>query len=63
VDRDVKIPAGLSVGYRHEDDAKSSKVTESGVVVVARGEQIQEEGGCQPSSADVEGCNQAKATQ
>ncbi len=42
IDKDVKIPAGFSVGYRHEDDEKRFMVSESGVVVIARGEQIED---------------------
>ena len=43
IDKDVKIPAGFSVGYRLEDDAKRFMVTESGVVVIAKGELIEED--------------------
>lgn len=44
IDKDVKIPPQFCVGYHLEEDAKRFTVTESGVVVIAKGERI--EGGC-----------------
>jgi len=41
IDKDVKIPAGFSVGYSREDDAKRFKMSDSGVVVIARGKKIE----------------------
>ncbi|HYK88994.1 MAG TPA: sugar phosphate nucleotidyltransferase, partial [Acidobacteriota bacterium] len=61
IDKDVKIPAGFSVGYRLEDDAKRFTVTESGVVVVARGERIQKEDGYMPDGVLLGGRNQTEA--
>ena len=40
IDKDIQIPPGLSVGYNLEEDAKRFTVTESGVVVIAKGERI-----------------------
>ncbi|MCO6047191.1 glucose-1-phosphate adenylyltransferase [Aeoliella sp. ICT_H6.2] len=41
VDKDVVIPEGIEIGYDHAADrARGFTVTESGVVVVARGENI-----------------------
>jgi glucose-1-phosphate adenylyltransferase len=40
IDKDVRIPPGLSVGYNLDEDAKRFKVTESGVVVIPKGEPI-----------------------
>ena len=40
IDKGVQIPPGLSVGYDHEEDAKRFTVTESGVVVIAKGTRI-----------------------
>jgi glucose-1-phosphate adenylyltransferase len=62
IDKDVKIPAGFSVGYRLEDDAKRFTVTESGVVVITKEERIQEESSDVPNVADVESRNQMEAT-
>lgn len=42
IDKDVKIPAGFSVGYRPEDDARRFVISESGVVVIEKGKQIEE---------------------
>jgi glucose-1-phosphate adenylyltransferase len=44
IDKGVRIPVGFSVGYSLEDDAKRFTVTESGVVVIAKGERIPDEG-------------------
>ncbi len=46
IDKDVRIPAGFTVGYSPDDDARRFTVSESGVVVIPRGEQIEEEGLC-----------------
>ncbi len=40
VDEDVKIPPGFSIGYDIAQDAKRFTVTEKGVVVIPKGEQI-----------------------
>ena len=40
IDKGVQIPPGLSVGYDLEEDAKRFTVTESGVVVIAKGTRI-----------------------
>ena len=62
IDKDVKIPAGFSVGYNSEDDAKRFTVTEAGVVVIAKGERIQEGGGQVPEGVQLGDCNQTGAT-
>ena len=54
IDKDVKIPAGFSVGYNLEDDAKRFTVTESGVVVITKEERIQKDGSQMPDGADLE---------
>jgi glucose-1-phosphate adenylyltransferase len=41
IDKDVNIPAGLDVGYDLEADAKRFTVTESGLVVIPKGERIE----------------------
>jgi len=41
IDEDVKIPPGSCVGYDREADAKRFTVTESGVVVIPRWDQIE----------------------
>jgi glucose-1-phosphate adenylyltransferase len=40
IDKGVRIPPGLSVGYNLEEDARRFTVTESGVVVIPKGEPI-----------------------
>jgi glucose-1-phosphate adenylyltransferase len=40
IDKDVKIPPGFSVGYSLEQDSKRFTVTDSGVVVIGKGELI-----------------------
>ena len=62
IDKDVRIPAGFSVGYRPEEDAKRFTVTEAGVVVIARGERIQEECSYTPNGPDVGGRAHTEAT-
>ena len=42
IDKDVKIAPGFSVGYNLEEDAKRFTVTDSGVVVIGKGERIEE---------------------
>lgn len=37
IDKDVKIPRGLAIGYDPEEDKKRFSVTDSGIVVVAKG--------------------------
>jgi glucose-1-phosphate adenylyltransferase len=44
IDKDVKIPPRFCVGYNLEEDAKRFTVTESGVVVIPKGEEIKEGG-------------------
>jgi glucose-1-phosphate adenylyltransferase len=41
IDKAVKIPPGFSVGHDRVEDAKRFTVTESGVVVIPRGERIE----------------------
>lgn len=41
VDKDVKIPSGTEIGYDLEEDRKRFTVTESGLVVVAKGTVIE----------------------
>jgi glucose-1-phosphate adenylyltransferase len=52
IDKDVRIPAGFTVGYNPGDDAKHFVVSESGVVVIARGEQIETPGYISTGQAD-----------
>jgi glucose-1-phosphate adenylyltransferase len=40
IDKDVNIPSGMVIGYNQEDDKKRFYVTESGIVVVAKGTEI-----------------------
>lgn len=40
IDKDVNIPQGMVIGYDHTEDKKRFHVTESGVVVVAKGTEI-----------------------
>jgi glucose-1-phosphate adenylyltransferase len=40
IDKDVRIPAGCSIGYNQAEDVKHFTVTESGVVVIPKGETI-----------------------
>lgn len=42
IDKAVRIPPGFSVGYNVEEDAKRFTVSESGIVVIPKGEQIEE---------------------
>jgi glucose-1-phosphate adenylyltransferase len=42
IDKDVRVPAGFSIGYSREEDAKRFMVSETGVVVIGRGDQIEE---------------------
>ncbi len=42
IDKGVKVPAGISVGYNLEEDAKRFTVSESGVVVIPKGARIEE---------------------
>ncbi len=54
IDKGVKVPAGVCIGYDREQDAKRFTVTESGVTVIARGTVIEtdscseEQTGCVP---------------
>jgi glucose-1-phosphate adenylyltransferase len=61
IDKDVKIPANFSVGYSLEADAKRFAVTEAGVVVITKEEQIQEDDSHMPDGADRRGHNQMEA--
>lgn len=40
IDKDVDIPQGMVIGYDSEEDKKRFHVTESGIVVVAKGTEI-----------------------
>ena len=40
IDKDVDIPQGMVIGYDPQDDKKSFHVTDSGIVVVAKGTEI-----------------------
>lgn len=40
IDKDVDIPQGMVIGYDLEDDRKRFHVTESGIVVVAKGTEV-----------------------
>ena len=40
IDKDVQIPEGTIIGYDHEDDKRRFHITESGIVVVAKGTEI-----------------------
>jgi len=40
IDKDVNIPQGMVIGYNLEEDKKKFHVTESGIVVVAKGTEI-----------------------
>jgi glucose-1-phosphate adenylyltransferase len=40
IDKDVNIPSGMVIGYNLEEDKKRFYVTESGIVVVAKGTEI-----------------------
>ena len=41
-DNAIRIPPGFTVGYNLEEDAKRFTVSDSGVVVIPRGVQIEE---------------------
>ena len=41
IDKDVKIPQGMEIGYNMEEDKKRFTVTPSGIVVVAKGTVIE----------------------
>ena len=43
IDKGTKIPPGFSIGYDLEKDAKRFTVTDSGVVVITKGELIGQE--------------------
>jgi glucose-1-phosphate adenylyltransferase len=43
IDKDTKIPPGFCIGYDLEKDAKRFTVTAAGVVVISKGERIQQE--------------------
>ncbi|MFH1227431.1 MAG: glucose-1-phosphate adenylyltransferase [Planctomycetota bacterium] len=38
IDKDVKIPEGMEIGYNHEDDRRRFTVIENGIVVISKGE-------------------------
>ncbi len=41
IDKDVRIPPGFCIGYNREDDLKRFTITESGLVVIPKGERIE----------------------
>jgi len=41
VDREVKIPGGISIGYKQEEDRKRFKVSPGGITIVPRGFRFQ----------------------
>jgi glucose-1-phosphate adenylyltransferase len=43
IDKDVVIPPGTEIGYNLEEDRKRYHVTPSGIVVIAKGTEVQEE--------------------
>jgi glucose-1-phosphate adenylyltransferase len=43
IDKDVVIPPGTEIGYNIEEDKKRYYVTPSGIVVIAKGTELQEE--------------------
>ena len=40
IDKDVKIPPNFSIGYDLKQDAERFTVTDSGIVVIPKGEKI-----------------------
>ena len=40
IDKDVKIPSGFSIGYDPAKDSERFTVTDSGIVVIPKGEKI-----------------------
>jgi glucose-1-phosphate adenylyltransferase len=40
IDKDVSIPQGMVIGFNREEDKKRFFVSESGIVVVAKGTEI-----------------------
>jgi glucose-1-phosphate adenylyltransferase len=54
VDKDVKIPPGFTVGYDPEEDARRFTVTESGIVVIAKGEHIEMSQSVVPSGVNAD---------
>jgi glucose-1-phosphate adenylyltransferase len=54
IDKNTKIPPGFSIGYDIEKDAKRFTVTDSGVVVIPKGERIQQEDHHEPSRSYAE---------
>jgi glucose-1-phosphate adenylyltransferase len=43
IDKDVNIPPGMVIGYDLAEDKKRFHVTESGIVVVAKGTEIKQQ--------------------
>jgi len=41
IDKDVKVPPGFQIGYDRDEDAKRYTVTETGIVVIGKGEVIE----------------------
>ena len=54
IDKGTRVPPGFSIGYDLEKDAKRFTVTDSGVVVIPKGELIQEEDNHMPSRSKAE---------
>ncbi len=44
IDKDVRIPPGAEIGYDKEEDRKRFHITPSGIVVIAKGTELQETG-------------------
>jgi glucose-1-phosphate adenylyltransferase len=43
IDKETKVPPGFCIGYDLEKDAKRFTITDSGVVVIPKGELIEQE--------------------
>jgi glucose-1-phosphate adenylyltransferase len=54
IDKGNKVPPGFFIGYDLEKDAKRFTVTDSGIVVIPKGELIQQEDHQAPSLSKVE---------
>ncbi|MDQ7781052.1 MAG: glucose-1-phosphate adenylyltransferase, partial [Planctomycetota bacterium] len=40
IDKDVTVPEGMEIGYHIEDDRKRFTVSESGIVMISKGEML-----------------------